>query len=86
MAGPVVVCALLGWAIGRGTRGITYVAAVTLVVSAVGSVVGLYLGTLYDAVEPAELPMPLLPFLATVFLIHSIWGWILLPLASRVRR
>ncbi|MGB2986140.1 MAG: hypothetical protein WBE26_09685, partial [Phycisphaerae bacterium] len=74
MAGPVLVCVLLGLATGRGTRRWTYVASIMLILSAIGSVVGLYLGSQCGAIKPAELPVSFLPFLAIVFVIHSVWG------------
>ena len=80
----VVLVALTGLALRRGEKLLTYLAAIVLILSAAGSVVALCIGSRYEAVNPAELPMPFVIFLALVFALHSLWGWILLPLASRV--
>lgn len=86
MGGLVVVFGLAGLAIGRGVRGWSLVAAVTLLFSAFGSVFGLYVGHLCDAVNPASWPVPFMAGLAVIFAIHSFWGWILLPVAARTGR
>lgn len=80
----VVLVALSGLALRRGEKLLTYLAAIALILSAVGSVVALCVGSRYEALNPADLPMPFVIFLALVFVAHSLWGWILLPLASRV--
>ena len=80
MGGLVLLAALLGLAIGRGTRGLTYLAAIMLILSAAGSAVALYLGAMCDAVGPERAT---LQFLALIFVIQSLWGWVLLPPASR---
>ena len=82
MAGLVLVSALVGLAIGARVRGFSRMAAVMLLVSAIGSVVGLYLGNLAGAIESAQSSML---FLAFVFFVHSLWGWVLLLAGSRVR-
>ncbi len=80
----VVLVALTGLALRRGEKLLTYLAAIAVILSAVGSVVALCIGYRYGAVNPAELPIPFVIFLTLVFALHSLWGWILLPLASRV--
>ncbi|MCH7996056.1 MAG: hypothetical protein IIB57_16645, partial [Planctomycetes bacterium] len=82
IAGLVLVSALIGLAIGTRVRGFSRMAAVMLLVSAIGSVVGLYLGNLAGAIESAQSSML---FLALVFFVHSFWGWVLLLAGSRVR-
>ena len=84
VASLVVLIALMGLFIRRGARRLTFLAAIVLIISAAGSAVGLYIGKQYDAVKPEELPLPFLAFVILVFVIHSLWGWILMPLASRV--
>lgn len=84
VASLVVLIALIGLFIRRGARTLTFLAAIVLIISAAGSAVGLYIGKQYDAIKPEELPLPFLAFVTLVFVIHSLWGWILLPLASRV--
>ncbi len=85
MGAAVLIFALIGAAIARGVRGLTLLAAIALILSACGSVFTLHVGARYGAVQPSELPMSLLPFAAAVFAIQSLWGWILLPLAWRLR-
>lgn len=82
MGGLALLAVLVGMAIGRAPKGLNRVAAAMLLVSAIGSVVALYLGHLCDAI-PAE--QASLGFLAVVFVIHSFYGWLLLPVASRLR-
>jgi len=83
LAASALLVVMFGLAIGRGARGLTRVAAVLLIVSAVGSVTGLYLGAQCGAIS-AEQSTPL--FLAIVFVVHSFYGWMLLPIASRIGR
>ena len=83
LAASAALVTLFGMTIGRGARGLQRLAAVLLIISAVGSVVGLYLGARCGAIE-AEHSTPM--FLAMVFAIHSLYGWILLPVASRIGR
>jgi hypothetical protein len=83
MGGLVLLAALVGMAIGRGARGLTRLAGIMLIISAAGSVAGLYSGRLCGAVESQYASFS---FMAVVFVIHSVWGWVLLPLASRMRR
>ncbi|UCC29101.1 MAG: hypothetical protein JSU86_12965 [Phycisphaerales bacterium] len=85
IGGLVLLAALAGLVIGRRIRGLTYLAAIILILSAAGSVVGLYVGAQFDAVKPEELPLPFFAFVVVVFVIHSLWGWVLLLLASRIR-
>lgn len=84
MGGLTLLLFFVGLAGGRGVRRWTYAASILLILSAVASVIGLYLGSLSGAIAPGDLPMALLPSLGLVFVIQSLWGWILLPLASRV--
>ena len=81
MAGFVVTVAAIGITIGRGARMLTRLAAAMVILSAVASVVGLYLGAECGAIDPARSSMA---FLALVFAIHSLWGWVLLPVSSRL--
>lgn len=81
MLGLLLWCVTLGLAIGRGVRGLTRVSAVALILAGAGSVAALYLGFLCGAIPP-EGATPL--FLLLVFLVHSVFGWILLPLAPRL--
>ncbi len=86
MAALVVVSALLGLVIRRDEKRLTHLAAIALIVSAAGSALGLYIGAHYDAFESEQLFLPFVVFLAVVFVVHSSWGWVLLPLASRISR
>ena len=73
-------------AIGRGAGRLTYLAAIMLILAAAGSAMGLWIGTSYDAIKPHELPTALMPSMVLVFILHSLWGWILVPIASRIGR
>ena len=83
MTALVLLAALVGLAIGRGTRGLARLAAITLILSAVGTAVGLHLGGQCDAVSPEQSAL-LFVFLA--FILHSLYGWILLLATRRIRR
>jgi len=83
MGGLGALSALIGLAVGRAARGLARLAAITLILSAVGTVVGLYLGSQCGAIPPAQ-SAPL--YLALAFLIHSGYGWIQLPILSRMGR
>lgn len=86
MGGLVLVAGLIGLAVGRGVRQWTYFAAIAVIVSAIGSAAGLYVANVYGAIDPDELPLTFLPFVGVVFACHFLWGWILLPVASRLGR
>lgn len=81
MLGLLLLCATFGLALGRGVLGLARASSVALILAAGASAAALYLGYLCAAV-PAEHAAPL--FLALVFVIHSLFGWILLPLAPRL--
>ena len=83
MGGLVLWTAAVGLAFGRAARGLARFAAVTLILSAVGTVVGLYLGSQCGAI-PTEQSTPL--YLALAFLVHSLYGWIQFPILSRMGR
>jgi hypothetical protein len=83
MGGLVLVTALIGLAVGRAARRLASLAAITLILSAVGTVAGLYLGSRCGAIPPAQ-SAPL--YLALAFLIHSGYGWIQLPILARLGR
>ncbi len=83
MGGLALWMALIGLALGRAARGLARFAAITLILSSVGTVTGLYLGSQCGAIPP-EQSTPL--YLAVAFLIHSIYGWIQLPILSRMGR
>ena len=83
MGGLVLWTAAVGLAFGRAARGLSRLAAITLILSAVGTVIGLYLGSRCGAIPP-EQSTPL--YLALAFLIHSLYGWIQLPILSRMGR
>lgn len=86
IGGLVLLFALIGIASGRGVRGWTYLAGILLIVAAAGSTFGLYVGRQYGAFDLTGLPLSFPVLLVAVFVIHSLWGWILLPLAARIRR
>jgi hypothetical protein len=86
IGGLVLLAVFLGLAMGRGARLWTLVASAVIILSAVGSAVGLYLGTLCGLVTPDELPFRFPYFVALVFVLHSSWGWFLLATAPRLAR
>ncbi len=77
----VVAAVLSGLLMGRRAKGLTYLAAFALIFSAGSTVLGLYIGAECDAIKPQHASAM---FLVTVFVLHSLWGWILLPAASRL--
>ncbi len=84
MGGLLGIGLFLGLAFGGRPRKLIRVAAGTLILSAVGSVAGIWLLKWCDALEKPEYASPV--FLIMVFAIHSIYGWLLIPLSSRVGR
>ena len=86
MGGLVLLAALLGTAIGRGVRWWTLGAAFTIILSGVGSAVGLYLATLCGLVTADELPLGVLFSSALAFVFHSFWGWLLVGITPRLVR
>ena len=84
IAALVAILGLVGLAISSGARTLTRVAAILLILSAAGSVIGMYVGTHFEAITPDALPASLLTCAVGVFLIQSAWGWLLLPVASRI--
>ena len=86
MGGLVLLCASLGLTLGVGARGITRLAAMTIILAAFATVVALVIGRHFEAIKTAELPMPFWPFAAAAFVVQSFWGWVLWPLSSRFLR
>ncbi len=82
MAGLAFLGLTVGLLIGRGVRGLTRLSAIVLILSALGSALGLYLGSGCGAIDPKQSTPAYLGF---VFVIHSAWGWVLLAAAGRVR-
>jgi len=83
MGGLVLWTTLIGLAVRRAARGLARFAAIILILSAVGTVVALYLGSRCEAIPP-EQAAPMYLFIA--FLIHSSYGWIQVPILSRLER
>lgn len=77
-----VVALLLGLFASGKARSFSYVAAVLMILSAGGTAWGLHVGAESEAIEPKYATIG---FLALAFGLHSLWGWILLPLSSRLR-
>jgi hypothetical protein len=73
---------MIGLSMGRGVRGLTRLAGILLILSAIGTAVGLYVGGQCGATEPAWATPA---FLALALAVHSLWGWVLLVVAGRVR-
>lgn len=76
-----VAAALLGMGLARGARRWSQAAAALVVVAALGSVAGLYLGGLCGAIAPEQSGAM---FLLMVFVVHSAYGWALWLAAPRV--
>ena len=83
MGGLSVVAFCIGVAIAGRVRGLGRIAAGTLLLSAIGSVVGLWLWSRLGAIPPGQATAT---FLAIAFVIHSGWAWALWPIASRLPR
>ena len=77
-----VVALLVGLFASGKARGFSYLAAVLMILSAGGTAWGLHVGAESEAIEPKYATTG---FLAIAFGLHSLWGWILLPLSSRLR-
>ena len=77
----VLLCGAIGLRLDRRSHGLLRLGAVALILSAAGSAIGLYLWGRCDAIEPEYYTIG---FIATVFAIHSLWGWVLIPLRSRL--
>lgn len=84
LAGLILIV-VFGLLLGRGGPRLAYLSAVLLFLSSAGSVAALQLAVQHEMIKPDELPMQLLPLSAVVFIAQSLWGWILLPLAARLR-
>lgn len=74
---------LLGVSIGRGVRGLAKTAALFLVLAATGCAVGMYMFRDLGVLEPKQATTTMI---ALVFVVVSLWGWILWPVASRLPR
>lgn len=83
MAGLGAVFFCVGLAVAGRLQGLARLASASLALSAVGSVVGLFLWSRLGAVSPDHATIT---FLLIVFLIHSSWAWVLWPLSSRLPR
>lgn len=83
IGGIVVFVLIVGLAIGARARLFSRLAAVVLLVSAMGSAVGLYLWGQCGALEAAYHSWW---FILLVFAVHSCYGWVLWPLSARWAR
>lgn len=83
VTGFVVVTALIGLIWRNRERGLAYLAAILLILSAAGTAGGLHVAARYHAVPPEQATPQ---FLAIAFGVHSVWGWVLLMAASRIAR
>ena len=82
-AAAVSAAMLFGLFFAQKTRRLTRLAAVLLILSAGGTVWGLHVAVQSNALDP-KYATP--AYLAIAFAIHSIWGWVLIPLAARLPR
>ncbi len=84
MAGLGGLALLAGLTVRRFSKGVNRMAGLGLILSAVGSAVGLYLLGRCAAVEPVYASLPVI---VMVFAVHSFYGWLLLlPLTTRLGR
>jgi len=83
MGAVVAFCGLLGLMRDRAPLRLCRLAAVVLIVSAVASSVGLYIGSRFEMLQSEHASMA---FLATVFVVHSAYGWLLLIGCARLGR
>lgn len=81
MGGLAALFLAIGLTIRGRLRGTTRLAAIAVILAAIGSVAGLYLWHGSGAIE-AQYAMP--AFLAMVFGVHSLWGWVLLIASWRL--
>lgn len=81
MIGLLTLLLFMGVMIGRGVRGLARCAAILLILSAAGSAVGLYLGAQCGALSPERSTFLTM---CGVFVVHSLYGWLLLPISSRM--
>ncbi len=79
MFGPAILGLFIGLGVVRRAKLMTRIAALAVILSGVGSVVGLYFGSLCEALEPSQASAG---FIFFVFMIHSAWGWVQLALAG----
>ncbi len=82
MSSLVVLFAVFGAAVGNPTQKKWRTASLALIASAVASILALYLGKETGAIKPEYATLTVL---VTVFVAQSFYGWILWPIASRVR-
>lgn len=83
MGGLGALLLLLGLAIASRVRGLAKLASIALLLSAVGSAVGLILFGNIDAVPKEQTTVT---FVGMVFVIHAFWAFILWPISSRLPR
>lgn len=80
--GLAVFFLCLGSLLGRHLRGACKLAAILVILSAVASGIGLWIGGRHDVI-PADRAAPTV--IALVFVVQSLFGWVLLLAAPRVR-
>lgn len=82
-AAIAIIAMLFGMLVGEKARRFANVAAILLILSAAGTAWGLHVAVQSSAIEPKYATVGAL---AVIFGLHSLWGWILLPLAARLPR
>ena len=82
--GALVAAALLfGLLFAHKARRLTLIAGALLILSAGGTVWALHIAATSNAIDP-KFATPV--YLAAAFAIHSFWGWMLIPIATRLPR
>ena len=81
MGGLVLLSTAIGMTVGRRRGGLSRLAAALVIVAGTGSAAGMWLWSRCDALEPGQASAVMM---ALVFVVHSVWGWVLWPLSRRV--
>lgn len=82
MGGVVALAAAVGLLLGRSARGMTKLASIALIVAGAGTVVAMFLGDRYDAVEPTYVTATALTI---AFALHAGYGLLVLPILRWMR-
>ena len=79
-AAAMAAAMLIGLLFVHNARRVARLSAALLILAAVSTSWGLYIAVQSDALDPKYATTA---YLAGAFVLHSLWGWILIPLAAR---
>jgi hypothetical protein len=82
MGALILLFATAGLMMAGHVRGLTRLAGAMVILAGVGSAGGVWLWSQCGALEAGQ---AIVIMMALVFAAHSVWGWILFPLAGRLR-